>query len=429
MVSRLKGFFSNDSDRGLFLRATTLLAGGTAAGQLIALLASPVISRLYSPAEAGTLGTFATVLSCIAPIACLRYEAAIALPKEEERATRLLVLCVLGSLSVALATAVFLAFFGGWLANVCHDPSLVKFLWLMPISLAGVGVYQAFNYWAVRQREFGLAARTKIVQGTVQAGCQVGLGLAKTGTLGLILGDVLGRVSGAGSIAWLAWRQHKAQVLATKLADVKEVAEEYRLFPLVSGPATLLHTATSNFTLVLAPLYGPVVYGFYYFGTRFLWGPVSLVGQAMAQVYLGEASRWAREDPVRLLRAFDQIVRRLALFGLVPFGLLALFGAPLTSLVFGKQWYQAGVLVQIQAVSWWAMFVVGPVLNTLNILQKQSWQLWADTWGVVAMGIGFWASWRNGWSAQVAVGIYSGVIIVMYVWLFLACRRAIVLDL
>lgn len=421
--------FSKDTERGSFVRATTILAGGTAAGQLVALIASPVISRLYTVEQTGTLGNFATILSCIAPIACLRYEAAVSLPKDEEKATRLLVLCLACAIVVALATLAFVLIGGNWLSEMCRDPNLKQFLWLMPISLLGVGAYQAFNYWAVRQREFGVSARTKVVQGTVQSGFQVVLGFTRAGTVGLIVGDVLGRVLGAGSIAWLAWQRGRADILATKWNRVREVAREYRLFPLVSGPATLLHTATTNFTFLLAPLYGPSTYGLYFFGVRFLWGPISLIGQAMAQVYLGEASRWAREDPSRLLRAFDQITKKLALLGIVPFGLLTVAGGPVTAFVFGQRWFEAGVLVQIQAVSWWVMFVVGPVLNTLNILQRQSWQFWADAAGVALMAAGFWASWKFGWSPRVAVGLYSGAIVLMYAWLYLACRKSIVLDL
>ncbi|MBS1723723.1 MAG: oligosaccharide flippase family protein [Armatimonadetes bacterium] len=424
---RLTSSLDKSTTQGSFVRATAILVGGTAAGQLITVLASPIVSRLYGPAAIATLGSFATVLSCIAPIVCLRYEGALSLPEEETEARRLLFGALGSALCVALATIIFVALGGGWLGAVTKDPDLRKYLWLLPISVFGVGVYQAFSYWAIRQRGFALAAGTKVIQGVLQAGCQIGLGLLKAGGLGLVIGDVVGRVAGGGSIALKAWREKQVSFKRIDIEGTWDTLRRFRSFPLVSGPATLLHTATTNYTFLIAVIYGSSTWGQYYFGIRFVWAPVALLGQGMAQVFLGEASRWAREDPEKMLRAFDQIVKRLAVIGLVPFGALALAGGPLTALVFGETWREAGVLVQIQAVSWWVMFVVGPVLNTLNILQRQGWQLLADAVIVAAMAVGFWLSWSLKWSAAVSVAVYSGAIVVLYVWLYVACRRSIVL--
>lgn len=425
MFNRLRNMVASESEKGSFLRATAVLAGGTAAGQLVTMLVGPIVSRLYSVEQTGTLGSFATILSFIAPIACLRYEGAISLPELEQKAERLLQLCLISVVGLALGVLLVVIPGAHLIAEICRDPNLQSFLLLLPLSLIGVGTYQAFNYWAIRQRAFPLVARTKLVQGSVQALCQVALGLLKSGTLGLILGDVLGRVSGAGSILALARSKFGTRLFSFDRAEIKAVAEEYRAFPLVSGPATLLHTATSNFGFALSPIYGPGIFGLYFFGMRFIWGPVSLIGQAMAQVYLGEASRWARTDPERMLRAFDQIVKRLAILGTVPFGILTLAGGPLVAFVFGQKWFEAGVWVQIQAVSWWAMFVVGPVLNTLNILQRQSMQLWIDVLAVVVMTSGFIAGWKLGWNPRLTIGIYSIAITAMYVALFFACRHSI----
>lgn len=388
--------------------------------------ASPIISRLYSKDENATLALFATVLSCIAPIVCMRYESAISLPKDDREGAKLVLASLASTFFVALVTAVLVAVGGPWFATVCHHPQLAPYLWFLPISLLGIGLYQAMNYWVIRNREFALNGRTRIVQGAGQSLCQVLLGFAKVGSVGLVLGDVLGRVAGAGTLAKSVWKRNRTDFVGHTVAEVKGTAREYAAFPLVSGPASILHTATTNFTLLLAPMYGSVQYGLYFFGIRYLWSPISMVAQAMAQVYLGEASRWAREDPHLMLRSFDQIIKRLSVLGILPFGILATFGAPVTAFVFGAKWYEVGVLVQIQAVSWWVMFVVGPVINTLNILGRQRWQLWADSAGVALMAIGFWCCWKYGWSQRTAVALYSVSIVVMYAWLFIACRAAIV---
>ncbi|MBS1713340.1 MAG: oligosaccharide flippase family protein [Armatimonadetes bacterium] len=424
LADRIRKRLDPETRGGSFLRATAALLAGSAAGQALTVLVSPIVARLYGQEQTATLGTFAIIVSSIAPVVCLRYEAALSMPEDDETAERLLWSCLLSTVAVSLATAVAVAFGGRWLADLCHDPELVPFLWLVPVSLAGLGLYQTFSYWAIRGRGFVDVARTRLVQGIAQSGTQVGLGLLKVGAAGLIVGDVLGRVAGGASLAVRSLRS----VGRPRTADVLETAKAYREFPLYGGPAMILHTATTSIAFLIAPLYGPLPWGDYFFGIRFVWAPVALLGQAMAQVYLAEASRWARGDRARMLQSFDGITRRLAVVGAVPFGLLALAGGPLVGAVFGSKWQHAGFLVQIQSVTWWAMFVVGPVLNTLTVLKKQRLQLVIDAVGLALMGACFWAAWRYGLSLETTVVSYSVVMLAMYGALYWASRRSIVLP-
>ncbi len=418
-----------ESAKNNFIKATSILVGGSVIGQLVTILASPIISRLYSKAEVGHLGTFATVLTCIAPIICLRFEAAISLPKEEESSARLVLLSLLSTLVVSIVSGALILAFANPICQALKDSTLKGFLWLVPISLLGIGLYTSFSYWCLREKHFKVVAKTRILQGFSQATSQLLLGLLKFGSMGLILGDVFGRILGGSTMALMAWRQIRKVPNLLIAKELKKTAKQFREFPLYAAPANFLHNLTTNFTLILSAIYGAELYGLYFFGIRFIWSPLALVGQAMAQVYLADASQWARDNPARVLRAFDQISRKLAIACAIPFAILMLFGAPITSLIFGHRWIEAGFLVQIQALSWWVMFVVGPTINTLNIFGKQKWQLWIDVFGLLMMAIGFWVSVRYGLSARWAVGIYSTAIVLMYVLLFVYSRKAIVLSL
>ncbi|MGQ9623675.1 MAG: lipopolysaccharide biosynthesis protein, partial [Candidatus Caldatribacteriaceae bacterium] len=79
--------------RGRFGRSVLLLAGGTALGQAVTVLVSPILTRLYSPEDFGVFGVYASLLGIVAVIASLRYEYAIPLPEEDETAANILALC------------------------------------------------------------------------------------------------------------------------------------------------------------------------------------------------------------------------------------------------------------------------------------------------------------------------------------------------
>ena len=70
------------------------LVTGTTFAQVIIVLASPLLTRLYGPEAFGFLALFTSITSIIGVIACMRYEMAIMLPKTDEEAANLLGLCL-----------------------------------------------------------------------------------------------------------------------------------------------------------------------------------------------------------------------------------------------------------------------------------------------------------------------------------------------
>jgi O-antigen/teichoic acid export membrane protein len=147
---------------GVFVRHVVTLASGTAIAQLLFVLAMPVLSRLYTPSDYGTLAVYSSTLTVLLVLASLRYEAAIPLPEDEEVAGSLLALTllVLAAMAVLLALLVWLA--GDAFVARANVAALRPYLWLIPVGLLGAGTHQALAYWAIRRRAFGRIARTSL---------------------------------------------------------------------------------------------------------------------------------------------------------------------------------------------------------------------------------------------------------------------------
>ena len=63
----------------MFGRSVVTLASGTAMAQLLLALAMPVLTRLYTPTDYGSLAVYASTLTVLLVLASLRYEVAIPL--------------------------------------------------------------------------------------------------------------------------------------------------------------------------------------------------------------------------------------------------------------------------------------------------------------------------------------------------------------
>lgn len=93
-----------------FAQNVSVLASGSIVAQVISVLISPVLSRIYSPEDYGLLAVFLSVLNMFAVVLCFRYELAIVLPKDESDAINLVKLCLMISSGFALILLI-LSFF------------------------------------------------------------------------------------------------------------------------------------------------------------------------------------------------------------------------------------------------------------------------------------------------------------------------------
>ena len=95
---------------GAFARHVVTLASGTALGQLLLVLALPVLTRLYTPADYGALAVYSSTLTVLLVLASLRFEVAIPLPDDDRAAGSLLALSLLALAVVTLVVSCW----SGW---------------------------------------------------------------------------------------------------------------------------------------------------------------------------------------------------------------------------------------------------------------------------------------------------------------------------
>jgi lipopolysaccharide exporter len=354
---------------GAFARSVVTLASGTAIAQLLLVLAVPVLTRLYSPADYGALAVYSSTLAVLVVLASLRYEAAIPLPEDDEVAGSLLMLTfgLLAAMTAFVSLMVWLA--GDAFVTAVNVPGLGPYLWLIPLGFLGAGTYQALSYWAIRRREFGRVARTRLSQGAGQVVAQVGLGLAGAGAPGLLIGDVIGRVAGAGGLALLVLRERPhARVTRASLAAV---AARYRRFPLLTTWAGLLNIGSLQLPSILFSAgFGAAAAGLYALSFNMLVLPTMLLGQAVGQVFLSRAAAYARE-PERLRQLTDRTALALFACGLPLFGAVALGGPQLFATAMGREWEQAGRYAQVLA-PWFVVWLVSSPLS--GLLSVREWQ-------------------------------------------------------
>jgi|APMI01.1.fsa_nt_gi O-antigen/teichoic acid export membrane protein len=366
-----------------FLRSVLLLVGGTAAAQVIWFAATPLLTRLYTAADFSVFGAFVALMSMLSIIACFGYDNAIVVPERDEDGASVLVLSLLLAACVAAATALGLVA-TNWIPPVVAERllgDLAPFMWaLAPIVLLA-GAFSALQFWASRSKQFARVARVRVAQAAAGVGTQMGAGLAGVSPLGLIAGQGVNFLLGAGLLGGRALGELRITAASVRLGSLRTVAWRYRNFALMTTPALLANSAAVQVpVLVVAGAGRTAEAGFLFLAMRVMQAPLATIGAAVSQVYYTEAPQAWRDG--RLPQLTHNVLRRLAQVGLGPLLFAGIVGQPAFAIVFGQGWGRAGEIVAWM-IPWLALqFLASPISMLLYALERQRTDLWLQLFGM-----------------------------------------------
>lgn len=411
---------------GPFARKVAVVASGTIGAQFLVVVSTPLITRLYSPADMGVLALYIAFLTVSLSFASMRYELAIPLPGSETDSLALIVLCFVLLTAVCALNAGLLVLAGESLLQRLNAPELYRYGWILPVGLFASGSYQILNHWAIRERRYSTLARTKFTQGLGQVCAQIGFGALRFGPIGLLVGDVIGRTSGTGRLATILLRRRSAALRGVKSVDVAHVASRFRGFSLASTAENFINTVGVQLPAVLLAMsYGPAVAGLFALSQRAVGMPMRLVGKSIGQVYHGEAAKLVRERSLSFAKLYRKTTRRLLLIGILPIAAAGIVAPRLFAWIFGPEWAASGTFVLLLVPAYVAQFVVFPISQTSAILERQLPKLTIDGVRVAAVTASILVPYRLGWGSIAAIGTYSVCMTMTYGLYFVFYRRIV----
>lgn len=352
--------------KGEFARNVLTVMSGTTIAQAIPVAISPILTRLYTPADLGVMALYVSLIAIAVVVVTGRYELAILMPSREREAFDLLliavtlaaVICALGYLVVALARSQLsdrvgaVASLGGW-------------LFVLPVSVLLMGLYQSLGYWNNRSRRYKQLAASRVGQSLAMCGVQVAAGVGSAGASGLILGYVAGQVAANALLVRSSWAGSRDRLKRSSAGRALAVARRHRNFPTFMVPGHLANVASSQMpVLMLSVLFNPAVAGFYALAERVLVLPSSIIGSAVGDVYRQQAAE-AYNATGNCRALYVRTVKKLALIALVPFTIAVLAGPALFAWMFGPFWREAGEITALLATMVFFQIVSTPLSQTV----------------------------------------------------------------
>ena len=399
----------------------TMLSGATLA-QVIPLLLLPVITRIYTPNEIGVFAAFLSIFVILASFMTARYEYAILLPKRNVDAEQLFYLGMGSALATTLLTAILLLLWAPELARLAGSPAYASWLYLIPVSMFFYSIFLMGSYYLTRYKDFGGIAVSKVVQATSMSSTQVGLGWMGAGSMGMVVGKVLGDMFHSLVILWRLRTLQQAFRAGVSFRHMRVLALKYRNFPLYNTPHAFFNTTSNNVSvLVYNRYFSEAATGYYALAVRFTFGPVHLITRALAQVFSKEITDiFHREEAIYPF--FRKTVYSMALYGVVPFFLLWMAAPELFAWLLGTEYRATGVLVRMILPWVFVVYLTSPVTFIPILLQRQRKAMLIDFFYMVLRFAGLYAGVRAQ-SMEMAVVIYSVLGVVVQTYLLLWIRK------
>jgi lipopolysaccharide exporter len=352
------------------------LAGGTAFVQVLVLLVSPIIARLFAPKDFGLSANFTSIISILSVIACLKYESTIMLPKNKEDAANQLGLSVAVTVFISFFSFFVLWLFKGMILDWLNAPELLPYLWLVPVSTFFAGIFRALNNWNSRTRKYLRLSAAQATRSITENGSKIFIGLMGYASGGsMITTGVFGQ---AVSLIILSAQILKDdfQLFLDSIRPKKMLsgAKRYIKFPIFNTWTALLNQVSQQLpTFLLSAYFSTTEAGYYNMGYKLLRLPISLIGDSIAQVFYQRASKAHHEGTLGKL--VESTSHQLIMLGLFPMILLSLTGREVFIFAFGERWAEAGLYTQILSI--WTFFVLisNPMSGLFSILEKNEFGL------------------------------------------------------
>lgn len=346
-----------------FFKNVMVLMTGTTLAQAIPILVSPVLTRIYSPEQYGTLALFMSIVTVIAVIATFRYELSIMLPASDEDAINVFALAVFIALILSLFIILIILGFNQQFSCWLNNPSISTWLYFVPLMVLLIGLYQSMHYWMSRHRQYRRLATAQVTRSGVKAGTQIGLAyiIPSVGTAGLITGAIVGQLIGTIVIWVQASKEIIGKVKYVSRATMIAQSKEYKKFPLINAPHALINNLASSLPVILlTSFFSATIAGFYSLSLTVIMLPSSLISNAIGQVFYQRISQ-AYNNRENLYPLVIRLVKVLFLLAIVPFMLLFVFAPHLFSFIFGQEWIIAGKYTRILTPWVFMAFLVAPL--------------------------------------------------------------------
>lgn len=386
-----------------------ILSSGIA--QVILIITTPIITRLYSPTEFGEFTIFSNIAMILIPIINARYDLLIVNTKNDRSANILSQISFLISLLILLILIPIFAI-SAWL----YPNFILDFIFII-IMLFLVSLTNIFTNYLNKERKYKVLSLINVFRAGSMALLQIIFGLLALGSLGLIIGFSLSYIAGI-TLGYKTFKKH-FNIVRDK-EETKALFLENKNQLVYSTPSILLNSLSfSVVVFFIGILYTNTEVGIYGMAIRVLGIPVTIISLGLSKIFMQQANDYYIEHGNfrNLLLKFSSILVIVSIILYMP---LYLFSEELVNILLGHSWVDAITVIKIVIPLFVIRLIVSTVSLSVIVLQKQQLELILQALFLIGTTVTFVISKMLNLTFLNFVSINTVVLIVSYMIFFIA---------
>ncbi len=385
---------------------------GTALGQVIALLLSFVVTRLYAPEEFATLEQFAMALAILGVVATGKYEFAIVLPKDEEKAKALAVISIKIALWVAIAVTAVSFVSSMFFADLFDNQDLTFVVPLVGVGLFLFAISSTMVYWFNRLKKYTVNSRSKVIFSGVSEPLKIFFGSLTHGGVWLVISVLIGHVvttfylvkSESKFWSWFKGKQNLE----------REVRKEYIDFPRYTLTGSVLNRLAQWAHIGLfSAFYGLWAVGFLALSRRVVMTPLNVIATSFSQVYFQRITEI--DDARHLKKHYLMFLGRFGLIGLAMIAVVWILPDNTMAWLFGAEWTPVMEFLRILVFWFAANFTVASLSFVNHRLRRQKLIFALDLTHFILVAVGVCSAYLLNYNEIQALVVLCAVKVLYYI--------------
>lgn len=405
-----------------YLKQFLSLFSGTSMSQIIPLIVTPFLTRIYTPAAFAEYAIYIAIVTILFVFATGRYELALLSPKNKRNLYSLFFVPIGISLLFNIMLFTFLFLFGKTILLYLNYTVLIKWQLFIPLSLFMMTIFQSVYFLFNKKELYKLMAVNLIIQSLAIATSNIIIGVYNP-TVGLIGGYITGQFI---SMILILINLKRLKIIEWNLVDfstIKKQMKEYINFPKYLIISNLSNRLSLQSTVLLfTNFYDSNQVGNFSLTNRVLKVPLSFIGNTVSQIFRQKAATQLSENE-ECKKLYLGTLLLLFTISVIPFTLIYLYSEEIFVFILGNQWSEAGKYAKYLVPMLFAQFCIGPLTSLFWLDGKQKWDMyWQFTTLVLTVStITFTSVYFE--SIEVSIISYSIVYVLMYCISFLLSSR------
>lgn len=406
--------FNNIKNNKKLMNVGKILSG-TAGGQLISLLALPILTRIYGSSVIGNWALLVSLTAIINSFSDLGLTDKIMIEENEESAFN--IYATIKTLNIVIAIVVVgINFFIFNFFNIQNYSKLfLSFLLLINIFLTQQ--IQVCTVWFNRNKNYNILMKNPLINNVTFSTTSLILGLVGFTKYGYFVGFICGQI-----LTFIYLISKVSSVKKVTLSEKIEVIKTSKRFIYFQMPSYMLVQIKSQLpTILIKTFYGFEILGYYSLAYRMLNLPVTLIAGAIGKVYFQTVAELHKKK-ADIGNFTLNSLKKASKLSLLPLIIILSFGDIIVQIIFGQNFIVSGNIMRLMIFFGYFLFLSMATSGISTVLQKQQYILISSFFQIVTFSLGLFIG--NYFYSSIYVGVfllslsYSVIQIIYFSYIF-----------